>query len=54
MKHKTAWLGLQLAPELKERLRDAAEREHRTMSNFVRKTLLEALHEEVSPSTDAD
>jgi len=35
MERKTDTLNLRVTPELKEMIRTAAEREHRTIANFV-------------------
>ena len=40
---KTEMIRLRVSPELKERLRQAAEKDNRTVSNYIECLILEAL-----------
>lgn len=46
MERKTETLNLRVSPELKELIRLAAEREHRTLSNFIEVLVREHCHEQ--------
>jgi len=50
MKEKTAILSLRISPELKRKLEARADDEHKTLTEFVRKTLAHSQEESVMDS----
>ena len=50
MKEKTAILSLRITPELKRKLEACADDEHKTLTEFVRKTLAHSQEESVMDS----
>lgn len=43
---KTEVIYIRVTPELKERIRQAAEAEHRTLTNYLETLIIKALEEE--------
>ena len=43
---KSEWLQIRIQPELKDRLREMAEKDHRSMGDFVKKLIKQEAEKE--------